>query len=126
MDNNPANYQAINLQAKLRLFSECWSPKIIGQMNDYHLKLVKIQGEFVWHSHAETDEVFIVLDGSMEIHFRDGKVTLNGGEMYIVPKGVEHKPFTAAECSVLLMEPAGTVNTGEAGGVMTAPDNVWI
>jgi mannose-6-phosphate isomerase-like protein (cupin superfamily) len=118
--------QVANFQHKLQLFSDHWSPKIIGQMNDYHLKLVKIQGDFVWHSHAETDEVFIVLDGSMEIYFRDGLVTLHRGEMYIVPKGVEHKPFAAAECSVLLIEPAGTVNTGDAGGVMTAPDNDWI
>jgi mannose-6-phosphate isomerase-like protein (cupin superfamily) len=120
------NYQAINFHDKLRLFSEHWSPKIIGQVNDYHLKLVKIQGEFVWHSHADTDEVFIVLDGSMEIHFREGLVTLNSGEMFIVPKGVEHKPFAAAECSILLVEPAGTVNTGNTGGDMTAADNIWI
>jgi mannose-6-phosphate isomerase-like protein (cupin superfamily) len=118
--------QAINLHDKLRLFSERWSPKIIAQMNEYHFKLVKIQGEFVWHNHADTDEVFIVLDGSMEIHFRDGLATLNSGEMYIVPKGVEHKPFAAAECNILLIEPAGTVNTGDAGGDMTARGNVWI
>jgi len=120
------NNQVINFNEKLRLFSDHWSPKIIGQMNDYHVKLAKIQGEFVWHSHAETDEVFIVLDGSMDIHFRNGKVTLNGGEMYIVPKGVEHKPFAAAECCILLIEPAGTVNTGDGGGELTAWDNVWI
>jgi mannose-6-phosphate isomerase-like protein (cupin superfamily) len=119
-------YPAINFNDKLGLFSDRWSPKIIGQMNDYHLKLVKIQGEFVWHSHAQTDEVFIVLDGSMEIRFRDGLVTLNSGEMYIVPKGVEHKPHAVAECSVLLIEPAGTINTGDAGGDMIAADNIWI
>jgi mannose-6-phosphate isomerase-like protein (cupin superfamily) len=94
-------------------------------MNDYHSKLAKIQGKFVWHNHTGTDEVFIVLHGSMEIHFRDGKVTLNNGEMYIVPKGVEHKPHAVDECSILLIEPAGTINTGDAGGVMTAVDNVW-
>jgi mannose-6-phosphate isomerase-like protein (cupin superfamily) len=119
-------YQVINFQEKLRLFSDHWSPKIIGQINDYHLKLVKIQGEFVWHSHSETDEVFIVLDGSMEIRFRDGMVTLNRGEMYIVSKGVEHKPYAAKECSLLLIEPAGTINTGDAAGGITAPDDVWI
>jgi mannose-6-phosphate isomerase-like protein (cupin superfamily) len=118
--------QPVNLQAKLRLFSEHWSPKIIGQMNDYHFKLVKIQGEFVWHSHAETDEVFMVLDGSVEIHFRDRQLTLNRGEMYIVPTGMDHKPYAAQECSILLIEPVGTVNTGETGGEMTAEDNVWI
>ena len=118
--------QVVNFQQKLQLFSDHWSPKIISQMNDYHIKLVKIHGEFVWHSHAETDEVFIVLDGRMEIHFRDGLATLNRGEMLIVPKGVEHKPYAEAECSIFLIEPAGTVNTGNAGGDMTARDNVWI
>ncbi|MCB0231974.1 MAG: cupin domain-containing protein, partial [Anaerolineae bacterium] len=95
-------------------------------MNDYRLKLVKIQGEFVWHSHPETDEVFIVIDGSMEIEFRDGAINLNSGEMFVVPQGVEHRPVAAAECSILLIEPAGTVNTGDAGGDMTAPADVWI
>jgi mannose-6-phosphate isomerase-like protein (cupin superfamily) len=118
--------QAINFKDKLQLFSEHWSPKIIAQMNDTHFKLVKIKGEFIWHSHAATDEVFIVLEGSMEIHFRDGLVTINRGEMYIVPKGVEHQPFTASECSILLIEPAGTLNTGDRGGEMTAQDNIWI
>ena len=126
MSISPESYQAINFQNKLCLFSEHWSPKIIGQMNDYHIKLVKIHGEFVWHSHAETDEVFIVLNGSMEIHFRDGLGTLNSGEMIIVPKGMEHKPYAETECSILLIEPADTVNTGDAGGDMTARDNVWI
>lgn len=119
-------YQPINFQHKLQNFAEHWSPKIIAQLNDYHLKLAKIEGEFVWHSHAETDEAFIVLAGSMDILFRNGKVTLNTGEMYVVPKGVEHKPYAAAECSILLIEPAGTVNTGGAGGEMTAPNDVWI
>ena len=86
-------YHPIDFKDKLQLFSEHWSPKIIAQMNDYHFKLVKIQGEFVWHSHPETDEVFIVLDGSLEIHFRDGKIGLKSGEMFVVPKGVEHKPL---------------------------------
>ena len=118
--------QVINLQAKLQLISEQWSPKIIAQMNDYHFKLVKIEGQFVWHSHAETDEVFMVIDGSMEIELRDGRVALNSGEMVVVPKGVEHRPFAAQECSVLLIEPVGTVNTGDAGGEMTAPADTWI
>jgi mannose-6-phosphate isomerase-like protein (cupin superfamily) len=118
--------QPVNFQNKLQLISEHWSPKIIAQMNDYHFKLVKIQGDFVWHSHPETDEVFIVLEGSMVIDFRDGKATLNRGEMYVVPKGVEHKPYAAAECSILLIEPAGTVNTGDAGGDRTAPAGDWV
>jgi len=95
-------------------------------MNATHFKLVKIQGEFVWHSHAETDEVFIVLDGEMGIEFRDGQVMLRAGEMVVVPRGVEHRPFAAQECQILLVEPAGTINTGEAGGALTAEDNVWV
>lgn len=118
--------KVINFQQELQRFSEHWSPRIIAGMNDYHLKLVKIQGEFVWHSHPETDEVFIVVDGSMAIEFRDGAVTLNSGEMVVVPKGVEHRPVAAEECSVLLIEPAGTVNTGDAGGSLTAPADAWI
>jgi mannose-6-phosphate isomerase-like protein (cupin superfamily) len=116
----------INLADKFSRFSEHWSPRIIAQMNDYHFKLVKIQGDFVWHRHADTDEVFIVLQGSMDICFRDGKVTLVAGEMVVVPRGIEHKPFAANECKLMVVEPAGTVNTGDAGGERTAPDGVWI
>jgi mannose-6-phosphate isomerase-like protein (cupin superfamily) len=119
-------YHPIEFKNKLQLLSEHWSPKIIAQMNDYHFKLVKIQGEFLWHSHPETDEVFIVLDGSLEIHFRDGKIGVKSGEMFVVPKGVEHKPSAAGECSILLIEPAGTTNTGDAGGEMTVLANDWI
>lgn len=120
------NYSAINFEEKLARFSEHWSPKNIAQMNDYHFKLVKIQGDFVWHSHSETDEVFIVLEGEMSINFRDGQVDLAAGEMFVVPKGVEHKPVAENECKILLVEPAGTVNTGDAGGEMTAETDVWI
>ena len=120
------NHPVINFQEKLARFSEHWSPKIVAQMNDYHFKLVKIQGEFVWHAHAGTDEVFIVLAGEMGIQFRDETVTLTAGEMVVVPKRVEHKPFAEQECHVLLIEPAGTVNTGDTGGELTTEDNVWI
>lgn len=119
-------YIAINLQEKLAKFYDHWSPKIIAQMNDYHFKLVKFQGDFVWHSHADTDEVFITLDGEMTIEFRDGKVHLEAGEMFVVSKGVEHKPFAEKECKIMLVEPAGTINTGDAGGDLTAENNVWI
>ncbi len=119
-------YSSINLKEKLNKFSEHWSPKIIAQMNDYHFKLVKFQGEFVWHSHQETDEVFITLDGEMIIEFRDGKVKLETGEMFVVPKGVEHKPFAENECKIMVVEPAGTINTGDAGGDMTADIDAWI
>ncbi len=117
---------SINFQEKLAKFSDHWSPKIIAQMNDYHFKLVKFQGDFVWHSHDDTDEVFITLDGEMSIEFRDGMVELKAGEMFVVPKGVEHKPFAESECRIMLVEPACTVNTGDAGGDLTAEENVWI
>jgi len=119
-------YIAINVQEKLAKFSDHWSPKIIAQMNDYHFKLVKFQGDFVWHSHADTDEVFITLDGEMTIEFRDGKAHLKAGEMFVVPKGVEHKPCAEKECKIMLVEPAGTINTGDAGGDLTAENNAWI
>jgi mannose-6-phosphate isomerase-like protein (cupin superfamily) len=120
------NYQSINLQDKLSKFSEHWSPKIIAQMNDYHFKVAKVQGEFVWHDHPETDEVFLVLNGQLEIQFRDNSVVLNEGEMFVVPKGVEHKPVAGRECHILLVEPAGTVNTGDVVDQKTAPNDVWI
>ena len=120
------NTRVINLKEKLALFSEQWSPRVIAQMNEIQFKLVKLQGEFVWHSHADTDEVFITLEGEMSIEFRDGKVNLAAGEMFVVPRGVEHKPFAEKECKILLIEPAGTVNTGDAGGSLTATNDVWI
>ena len=119
-------YMPVNLESKFALFSERRSPKVIAQMNDYHFKLVRILGEFVWHSHPETDEAFIVLDGSLDILFRVGKVTLNAGELFVVKRGIEHKPAAAHECRLMLVEPAGTINTGDAGGDFTAPDGVWI
>ena len=119
-------YSAINFKEKLNKFSEYWSPKIVAQMNNYHFKLVKFQGDFVWHSHDNTDETFIVLDGEMTIDFRDGKVDLSAGEMFVVPRGVEHKPSAKMECEILLVEPAGTINTGDAGGELTAEDDIWI
>lgn len=119
-------YSSINLQTKLEEFTDHWAPKIVAEMNDYQIKLAKMEGEFVWHSHAETDEVFIVLKGHMSIEFRDGSVELSAGEMFVVPKGVEHKPTASGECSIMLIEPKGTVNTGEAGGAYTAPDDVWV
>ena len=120
------DFKPINLQNKFSKFSDPWSPKIIAQMNDNHFKLVKFQGEFIWHSHDDTDEVFITLDGEMSIDFRDGRVNLKTGEMFVVPKGVEHKPFAERECKIMLVEPAGTVNTGDAEGDMTIKDDVWI
>ena len=123
---NDMKFQPINFEEKLLKFSEHWSPKIIAQLNDYHLKLAKVQGEFVWHDHPETDEVFIVVKGQLKILFRDGNVLLNEGEMFVVPKGVEHKPVAENECHILLIEPAGTVNTGDVKDDLTAPNNIWI
>lgn len=115
----------INIYDKLATFDKHWSPRVIAEMNDYQFKLVKVLGEFVWHDHPETDEVFIVLDGSVDIEFRGGKVTLNTGEMYVVPKGVEHRPVAKEECKMMLIEPRGTVNTGDAGGQLTAENDLW-
>lgn len=120
------DYKPINFQEKLGKFSERWSPRIVAQLNDYHFKLAKLQGEFVWHKHDETDEAFLVLQGEMNIAFRDGQVRLSVGEMFVVPRGVEHKPIADEECSVLLVEPAGTVNTGDAGGELTADRALWV
>lgn len=110
----------VNLAEKLSLFSDQWAPRSIAQLNDYEVKLVKVQGDFVWHSHAETDELFLVLRGKLRIDLRDGAVELGPGELYVVPRGVEHKPFAADECEMMLIEPRGVVNTGDAGGPLTA------
>ena len=118
--------EPVNFRDKLGLFSEHWRPKVVAEMNDYQFKLVKIQGEFVWHSHPETDDVFIVIEGEMAIDLPDRRVPLRAGEMFVVPKGVEHRPVAAKECQLLLVEPRGTVNTGAAGGALTAPNDVWI
>jgi mannose-6-phosphate isomerase-like protein (cupin superfamily) len=118
--------RAINFRDKLALIGDHWSPRVIAEMNDYQLKLARIQGSFVWHRHADTDEVFIVLDGAMTLEFRDHAVALAAGELYVVPKGVEHRPVAERECCILLVEPRGVVNTGDAGGAYTAPNDVWI
>ena len=116
----------INLKDKLAKFSDHWSPKVIAELNDYQFKLVKIQGEFVWHNHPDTDEVFFVIEGSMKIEFENETVQLNEGEMLVVPKGVEHKPYSDSECKVMLVEPRGVVNTGDADSELTADNDVWI
>jgi mannose-6-phosphate isomerase-like protein (cupin superfamily) len=120
------NIQAINLTNKLSLFDDYWSPRIIAQMNDYHLKLAKIQGEFIWHSHPDTDEVFIVIKGEMRIEFRDYHTKLSEGDLCVVPRGIEHKPVAKDECQIMLIEPIGTVNTGDAAGDRTKTEENWI
>ena len=119
-------HEVINFKEKLDLINQHWEPKIITQMNNHHFKLVKVQGEFIWHDHPETDEVFIVLKGSLKIIMREKTVQLVEGEMIVIPKGVEHKPVALKECHILLVEPTGTVNTGNAGGKMTAANDEWI
>jgi len=119
-------YEAINFEDKLSLFGEHWQPKVIAEMNDYQFKVVKLQGDFIWHDHDNTDETFIVLEGVLRIDFRDGAVHVSAGEMFVVPKGVEHKPYAENEVKLLLIEPRGVLNTGHAGGERTAENDVWI
>jgi len=118
--------KAININDKLNKFSDLWSPKVIAEMNDYQFKLAKVKGEFVWHSHEETDETFIVLDGEMLIEFRDKKIRLNKGELYIVPKGIEHKPYAENECHIMLIEPKGIINTGDKSTKLTSKNDIWV
>ena len=108
------HYQPVSFREKFAKFGELFQPKVVAQMNDYQFKLVRVRGDFVWHSHADTDEAFIVIDGTMTIEFRDGAVTLGPGEMYVVPRGVEHCPRSDDGASLLLIEPEGTPNTGDA------------
>jgi mannose-6-phosphate isomerase-like protein (cupin superfamily) len=120
------SYQSINFAKKFQLFDEQWKPKVVAEMNDYQFKIVKLQGDFVWHDHPETDETFIVLDGELRIDFRDGSVHVRSGEMFVVHKGVEHKPYAEREVKLLLIEPRGVLNTGHAGGDRTAENDLWI
>ena len=127
MSTNQMNkLDKINLKEKFSKFSDYWSPKVIAEMNDYQFKLVKIKDDFVWHQHKNTDEVFIVIEGHMKIEFRDQVVDLSEGEMLVVPKGVEHKPYSKDECKVMVVEPKGVVNTGDSNGKLTAENDVWI
>ena len=119
-------YKALNFAYKFQRFSDHWSPRVIAEMNNYQFKLAKVQGDFVWHSHAETDEAFVVIEGELCIEFRDGEVNLSSGEMYVVPKGVEHRPRADGEVKLLLIEPRGVVNTEGAGGELTADNDVWV
>jgi len=119
-------HRSINLQQKFGLFSEQWQPKVIAEMNEYQFKIAKLQGDFIWHDHKDTDETFIVVEGKLRIDFRDGCVHISAGEMFVVPKGVEHKPYAEQEVKLLLIEPRGVLNTGDAGGERTALNDVWI
>lgn len=118
---------AINLADKLAGIDGTFSPRVVAEMNDVQFKLVKVRGDFTWHRHDHTDEAFLVLHGTLRIAYRDrDAVVLNAGEMTIVPRGVEHCPSAQDECHVLLVEPRGVINTGDAGGALTAPNDIWI
>ena len=119
-------YTALNFQEKLSKFSDCWSPKVIAEMNDQQFKLVKVKGAFVWHDHKDTDAVLIVIDGQIIIEFRDGAVESSTGEMFVFPKGIEHEPYAEKECHMLLIEPQGVVNTGDTLGEKAAQNDIWI
>jgi mannose-6-phosphate isomerase-like protein (cupin superfamily) len=118
--------QAIDLKQKLALIEELWSPRIIAELNDIQFKVAKLHGEFVWHSHEDTDEAFLVVSGRLRIELRDGSVELGPGQLHVVPKGVEHRPIAEEECHLLLIEPRGVVNTGASGGELTAEQDRWI
>ncbi|WP_233868440.1 cupin domain-containing protein [Paraburkholderia adhaesiva] len=116
----------INLLDKIARIDAHWQPRVVAEMNDYQFKVVKLEGDFVWHHHADTDETFIVLHGELRIDFRDGSIELRAGEMAVVPKGVEHKPYAAREVKLLLIEPRGVRNTGEEANERTADNDIWI
>ncbi len=118
--------KAINLLSKFRLFEDLWSPRVVAELNDYQVKLARIDGEFVWHNHVDTDELFLCLEGSMTIRMHEGDVQLGPGDLYVVPKGVEHQPVAHGQCKILLLEPRGVVNTGAAESALTAQSNQWI
>lgn len=120
-------YAPISLTRKFELFSDQWQPRVVAEMNDYQFKIVRVEGDFVWHSHADTDETFIVLEGVLRLDFRDGHVELGAGEMFVVPKGQEHKPSAKGEVKMMLIEPRGVINTGDEGqNDRTAQNDVWI
>ncbi len=126
MSNNNLSRASINLAEKLGRIEDFWQPRVVAEMNDYQFKLVRISGDFIWHDHPETDETFIVLEGVLRIDFRDGSVTIGAGEMFVVSRGVEHKPFAENEVKMMLIEPRGTLNTGNEGGDRTAQNDLWI
>lgn len=109
----------VNLAEKFARFSEHWSPKVVGEVDDYEIKLAKLEGDFVWHAHAEADEMFLVVDGELTIELRDREIALGAGEFFVVPRGVEHRPHAQAECRVLLFERKGVVNTGDVRSART-------
>ncbi len=119
-------YKAIRPSEKFPLIPDTWQPRVVAELNNYQFKFTRIKGEFIWHDHADTDEAFIVIEGEMRIEFRDGAVELQQGDLFVVPKGVEHKPVAEQECKIMVIEPRGVANTGNAGGDRTAENDIWI
>jgi len=118
--------RVVNLEEKAGLIKELHKYKLVAELNDYQFKLIKAKREFIWHSHSETDEMFFVIEGEMQLAFRDRVFDLKKGELIVVPRGVEHKPICETECTVMLVEPKGTLNTGNAGGPLTDSALEWI
>ncbi len=120
------SYEPINVLQKLGLLTEQWQPRVIAELNDYQFKVARIHGDFVWHDHVDTDEAFLVIEGRLRIDFPDGNVSLGPGELFVVPKGLRHKPYAEEEVLLMLIEPRGVKNTGDEGGDRTAELDVWI
>jgi len=121
------NYKSINFKNKFSLFQDKWKPKVIAELNDYQFKIAKLEGDFIWHAHSDTDEAFIVISGELRIDFRDGAVTISEGELFVVPKGMEHKPYAKNEVHLMMIEPVGVNNTGDQiESENTAENDIWI
>lgn len=123
---NGPNLQAVNLALKASMIEKQWSPRIVAEMNDYQFKVVRIEGEFIWHAHPETDEAFLVLEGELRIDLPQGSVFVGPGELFVVPRGVQHRTAAEAETRLMMIEPRGILNTGHEGGERTAQNDVWI
>jgi mannose-6-phosphate isomerase-like protein (cupin superfamily) len=118
--------RAINLREKFALLTDRWQPRVVAELNDYQFKIVRVEGDFVWHDHPDTDEAFLVLEGELRIDLPDGPVRVGEGELFVVPRGVQHKPYAEREVRLMLIEPRGVPNTGSEGGPRTADQDVWI
>jgi mannose-6-phosphate isomerase-like protein (cupin superfamily) len=118
--------RAINLREKFDLVTDLWQPRVVAELNDYQFKIVRVEGDFVWHDHPDTDEAFLVLEGELRIDLPDGPVRVREGELFVVPRGVQHKPYAEREVRLMLIEPRGVPNTGSEGGPRTADQDVWI
>ncbi len=124
--SDPLPLQPVNLMAKYNLFTEQWQPRVVAEINDYQFKIARVEGEFVWHAHDDTDEAFLVLDGTLRLDLPHGSVELGPGELYVVPRGVRHRPVAEGEVKLMLVEPRGVLNTGDAGGERTAEGDQWV